>query len=178
MIYINDLHNAIFSSETFHFADDTHLLYFNDDLLSICTRVDRDLRSLQTWLKANKISLNSGKTEFLIFRHFRKNFPFTPFLKIGGKKIFQSSNIKYLGILIDSNLNWKAHTTSLSAKLARANGIISKLRHYVSTKTLVNIYCTMLYFILISNMAVNYGVLQITPHPSPFLFFKRKPYVS
>jgi len=55
-------------------------------------------------------------------------------------KIFQSSNIKYLGVLIDSHLNWKDHTTSLTAKLARANGIISKLRHYVSTKTIVNIY--------------------------------------
>jgi len=140
LIYINDLHNAIFSSETFHFADDTHILHFNDDLLSLCNRVNRDLRSLQTWLKANKISLNAGKTEFLIFRHCRKILPFVPFLKIGGKKIFQSLNIKYLGVLIDMHLNWKAHTTSLSAKLARANGIISKLRHYVTTKTLVNIY--------------------------------------
>ena len=140
LIYINDLHNAIFSSKTFHFADDTHLLHFNSDLLSLCNKVNRDLRSLQTWLKANKISLNAGKTEFLIFRHCRKPLPFIPFLKIGGKKIFQSSHIKYLGILIDLHLNWKAHTTSLSAKLARANGILSKLRHYVPTKTLVNIY--------------------------------------
>jgi len=91
-------------------------------------------------LKANKISLNAGKTEFLIFRHHRKTLAFIPFLKIGGKKIFESSHIKYLGILIDSHLNWKTHTTFLSSKLARANGIISKLRHYVSTKTLVNIY--------------------------------------
>ena len=90
LIYINDLHNAIFSSETFHFADDTHLLHFNQDLLSLCNRVNRDLRSLQTWLKANKISLNAGKTEFLIFRHCRKNLPFIPFLKIGGMK---TSNI-------------------------------------------------------------------------------------
>ena len=140
LIYINDLHQAIFSSETFHFADDTHLLHFNHDLLSLCNRVNRDLRSLQTWLKANKISLNTAKTEFLIFRHYRKNLPFIPFLKIGGKKIFQSSYIKYLGVLLDSYLNWKSHTTLLSAKLARANGIISKLRHYVSTKTLINIY--------------------------------------
>ena len=42
--------------------------------------------------------------------------------------------------MIDSHLNWKAHINSLAAKLARANGIISKLRHYVATKTLINIY--------------------------------------
>ena len=140
LIYINDLHRAIFSSETFHFADDTHLLHFNSDLLSLCNRVNRDLRSLQSWLKANKISLNAGKTEFLIFRHNRKILPFNPYLKIGGKKLFQSSNIKYLGVLIDPHLNWKAHISLLSNKLARTNGIISKLRHYVSTKTLINVY--------------------------------------
>jgi len=140
LIYINDLHNSIFSCETFKFADDTHLLHFNSDLLSLCNRVNRDLRSLQTWLRANKIRLNAGKTEFLIFRHHRKLLAFEPFLKIGGKKIFQSTHIKYLGVLIDPHLNWKFHISSLSSKLSRANGILSKLRHYVSTKTLINIY--------------------------------------
>ena len=51
LIYINDLNKAIFSSETFYFADDTHLLHFNTNLLSLCNRVNRDLRSLQTGLK-------------------------------------------------------------------------------------------------------------------------------
>lgn len=140
LIYINDLHRAIFSSETFHFADDTHLLHFNDDLLSLCNRINRDLRSLETWLKCNKISLNAGKTEFIIFRSYQRPLPFKPFLKIGGKKIFESASIKYLGVLIDSHLNWKAHISFLSTKLSRTNGIISKLRHYVSTKTLINVY--------------------------------------
>ena len=169
LIYINDLNHAIFSSETFHFADDTHLLHFNLDLLSLCNRVNRDLRSLQTWLKANKISLNAGKTEFLIFRHRCKALPFTPFLKIGGKKIFQSRSIKYLGVLIDSHLNWKAHTASLSTKLARANGIISKLRHYVSTST-------MLFFILISDMVANSGALLKIQHLNLSLSFRRRLY--
>ena len=49
--------------------------------------MQHDLRSFQTWLKANKISLNAGETDFLIFRHCRKLLPVIPFLKIGGKKI-------------------------------------------------------------------------------------------
>ena len=99
----------------------------------MCNRVNRDLRSLQTWLK-------TAKTEFLIFRHSRKFLDFEPFLKIGGKKIFHSLHIKYLGVLSHSHLNWKPHISSLCSKLARTNGIISKLRHYVSIKTLTNIY--------------------------------------
>ena len=99
------------------------------------------MRSLQTWLKASKICLNAGKTEFLIFRHHRKILQFEPLLKIGGKKkIFQSSHIKYLGVQIDPHLKWKFHISSLPSKLASVNDILSKLRHYVSTKTLISVY--------------------------------------
>ena len=35
-----------------------------------------------------------------------------------------------MGVLIDENLSWDHHVKELSNKLSRANGIISKLRHY------------------------------------------------
>ena len=67
LLYINDLHYCIHSSETYHFADDTHLLNFSKTVWSLCGRVNADLRVLVSWLNANKISLNASKTEFIIF---------------------------------------------------------------------------------------------------------------
>jgi hypothetical protein len=37
--------------------------------------------------------------------------------------------IKYLGILLDSNLSWKAHIDYISLKISKTIGIISRLRH-------------------------------------------------
>ena len=68
LIYINDLGNAINHSTVHHFADDTNLLYVNKDLRVIQNKVGNDLKSLCTWLRANKI--NSQK--LIIFRDPKK----------------------------------------------------------------------------------------------------------
>ena len=37
--------------------------------------------------------------------------------------------LKYLGILIDKNLNWKAHIDLIALKISKTIGMIAKLRH-------------------------------------------------
>ena len=106
LIYINDLHRAIKFSVTHHFADDTSLLYVGKSIKSIQRRVNLDLRFLSSWLNANKISLNAGKTELLIFRDPRRRVDFDLKIKVDGKRIVPSKFVKYLGIYIDNHLSW------------------------------------------------------------------------
>ena len=47
---------------------------------------------------------------------------------------------KYLGLILDENLNWKAHVQHLQKKLSCAVGIIAKLRHYLNPKNLLSVY--------------------------------------
>ena len=64
-IYINDMNNCIKNALAFHFADDTNLLYMPQKKRynsNIVRRLNTDLRALDNWLRANKISLNSTKT--------------------------------------------------------------------------------------------------------------------
>ena len=68
LVYINDLHNAILYSQSFHFADDTNLLNINDSPKKVQKQLNIDLKLLNNWLLANKISLNSKKTEMIIFQ--------------------------------------------------------------------------------------------------------------
>ena len=46
--------------------------------------------------------------------------------------------VKYLGIYIDSHLNWKIHVHNISKKVKRSIGILSKVRYYVTREILVN----------------------------------------
>ena len=140
LIYINDLHNAIKFSTTHHFADDTNLLVVNDSLKKLQKQINFDLKFLSKWLKANKISLNASKTELLVFRHPNKPINYDLKIKIDGKRILPSMSIKYLGILIDSHLNWHFHANELSIRLSRAIGMLTKIRHYVKFETLCMIY--------------------------------------
>ena len=140
LIYINDLHFSIKNSSVYHFADDTNLLNISNSLKRAQKQINLDLKSLYKWLLANKISLNCSKTELIIFHkaRFKPEYDFK--IKLNGHKLFPANNIKYLGVYLDSTLSGKAHCSVLASKLRRANGLLSKIRHYVPKKELISIY--------------------------------------
>ena len=58
--------------------------------------------------------MNIEKTNFVLF-HSPRNIPVSQIiLKFGKKKVNQENCVKFLGLLLDSNLNWKPHITELS----------------------------------------------------------------
>ena len=106
LLYIHDLHKAIKFSTTRHFADDTNLLIKNKSLKQIKKHLNFNLRKLVNWLKANKISLNKSKMELIIFKHPNKKLNYNLKIKLDGKRLYPSNVVKYLGVFIDSHLNW------------------------------------------------------------------------
>ena len=53
--------------------------------------------------------------------------------------------MKYLGIIIDSNLNWKKQVSELSKKIARGIVLLAKPRHFVNTETLIQVYYSIVF---------------------------------
>ena len=54
--------------------------------------------------------------------------------------LIQETSIRYLGVHIDYNISWKTHIINISKKIKRSIGILSKLRYFLSTKTLLSLY--------------------------------------
>ena len=50
------------------------------------------------------------------------------------------SYVKYLSIFIDSKRTWKHHISFISSKISRSLGILTRLRHFVPTGTLLSEY--------------------------------------
>ena len=48
--------------------------------------------------------------------------------------------IRYLGILIDSNLSWKFHIDYVCQKVSKTIEIIAKLRYFVPRHVLLTLY--------------------------------------
>ena len=143
LVYINDLHTCIKHSTTRHFADDTNLLHIIDlskpRNRNLTRKLNSDLKSLNHWLLANKISLNSTKTEIIFFRNKRTPIPNT-IIKLNGVKLKSSHDIKYVGITFDEHLTFHTHIKLLNAKLKRANNLLAISRHYLSKPLLIQIY--------------------------------------
>ena len=134
LININDLHLSIQNSNVYHFADDTNLLKISTSNKKLQKELNSDLKNLYHWLLANKISLNETKTEIIHFHKINNSAPNNLKIKMSGKVIYPSKFIKYLGIYLDETLSGKTHCDELTKKLNRANGILAKSRHYVSSK--------------------------------------------
>ena len=139
LIYINDMHTSVKKSIIHHFADDTNLLCSGKNLKNLRKTMNKELSYLFEWLCANRLSLNTGKTEFIVFRrHKLINEKFT--LRINQTTIRESTKIKYLGVYLDKNLSWNFHITELCKKLSCAVGMLYKMKNLCSTSTLKAIY--------------------------------------
>ena len=57
-------------------------------------------------------------------------------LSISDMSVKLENQVKYLGLIIVSNLNWKAHINELSKKTSKGIGVLSKIRYYVNNSIL------------------------------------------
>ena len=140
LIFINDLPNVSKHLIFYLFADDTSIHFISTDLLQIQKVVNRELRKVRKWLEANRLELNIDKINFVIFRSQQHKVTDNIVLRFGRKSIKQESYVKFLGILLDSNLSWKFHLTELSKKPARTAGLFYKIRHCTAKDTLMLLY--------------------------------------
>ena len=109
LIYINDLSLVSKFSSPIMFADDTNLFYSHNNIKILFKNANDELEKISQWFKANKLSLNEGKTKFTLFHkpHDKDNLPLQlPNLKINNNEIKRYSSIKFLGVLVDENLTW------------------------------------------------------------------------
>ena len=140
LIYINDLHKAIRYCKVHHFADDTNLFHTNKSVKNLNKLVNHDMKQLNNWLSANKISRNVEKTELVNFKSPRKVLFDEIKIKLTGKRLYPSNSLKYLSVSIDKFLHWHDQVNNITVKLNRANALLLKIRIYVIMKTLRRIY--------------------------------------
>ena len=97
-------------------------------------------------MKTNKLTINYKKTNYMIIRKQKINKSLFK-IKIGRNEIIQKDSVKYLGLIIDNNMNWTQHINYLNAKLCKGSWVISKLKKYVNIHILVLkiIYYSLIY---------------------------------
>ena len=140
LIYINDLNfllkNANKGGEIITFADDTGLITANkteeghNEVLEFCTKEMAD------WFSSNKLVINEGKTKLLLFGKFEKNDQ----LKINNINIIPVEKAKYLGVTIDTKLNFRDHIGEVVAKMRSGNFLLKCCRQYLSERARVSVF--------------------------------------
>jgi len=146
LIYINDIANVSKILLPILFADDTNVFLSGKSVDETIQKMNDELINIVEWLRSNRLSLNIEKTNFMVFHTIRRNVDMSDIgLFIDRKRIEKVDNVKFIGVILDSNLTWSKHIQMVKTKIARGIGIINKARKSIGLSTLVMLYNTLIY---------------------------------
>ena len=144
LIYVNDIKSVIKFGTPVLFADDTNILYFDKILSDISNKINKELIEVSAWFIANKLSVNTDKTKFMLFHPKRRHPPLHINITIEDKQIEEVASIKFLGVKLQENLSWKCHIDTIANKIVKVVGILNRLKHQLPEVTLLLIYTTLI----------------------------------
>ena len=150
IIYINDFSQA---SQLFNFvmyADDTTLsISLNSlsettlDNKSTETIINEELCKINEWLNINKLLLNKSKTKYMVF-HMPNTRMQALTLKIDDVYIERVDEFNFIGLTLDTNLNWRKHTEKISNKCSKPIGVLNRLKYVLPLDIKVLLYNTLI----------------------------------
>ena len=132
-IYINDLPLFI-KALCDLFADDTTIHTHHSDLNQVSNTLQQSIDSLVEWTELNHMALNPDKTKYMIVttRQKRQNLLVNPRrLHIAGIDVEEVDRHKVLGVIIDNNLSWYDHVTSLCKIVSQKIFQLTKIKHFL-----------------------------------------------
>jgi Reverse transcriptase (RNA-dependent DNA polymerase) len=168
IIFINDIVNCTSLLHYILFADDTNACCSGNSLEEVKTIANVELEKLSTWFCANNLSINVKKTNYILFRNKRR-FALDNTFKIflSGQELEMVQSTKFLGILIDEDLNWKTHTSYIASKVAKNVGIIYRNKNALDKRVMKLLYISLIqpylnYCIIVWGSAYDNALKSVT----------------
>ena len=148
IVFMNDFSRASNILFSILFADDTTVIIEGQNYNNLIPTLNTELNKLDVWLQANKLTLNTDKTHYMVFHRARIKSK-TGKISIRNNPINEVKSTKFLGIIIDDKLKWTEHIQYIKNKISKSIGILIKIRPYLDKVTLRNLYFTFVYPYLI-----------------------------
>ena len=145
--------------------------------------MNTELKYLSKWLAVNGLSLNINKCKTMLFGPKSQVSSLSPLIKINNKSLELVKNYKFLGLHIDSSLNWTMHIENVINRVSSRVSLLYKAKNYLNYIDKLNLYNSLIHSLLIKYTFI-WGV-NITMRTKLFLLQKRcmriifdKPFLS
>jgi hypothetical protein len=135
------------------YADDTSIIVTSPKLENFETKIDKLFGDINKWFQINHLILlvNYNKTHYLQFTN-KNSQDYNLKLHYQCNDVKSTSNTKFLGLIIDDCLSWKAHIDQMMSKLNTACFAIRAIQAIMSPETL-----RMVYFAYVHSI-MSYGI--------------------
>ena len=165
IIYINDITNTSDVLDLTLFADDTTILYSHKNIASQINFINRELLEVSNWFKANNLSVNTSKINFMVLGTPQKtkyshnvadtneesDVPNTSVI-LDGTELSRVKTTKFPGLTIDENVTWKYHIDNITKMISCNIGVMNKIKQFVPERILYSLYCSLIL------PYINYGI--------------------
>ena len=108
-IYVNDMHHEVQNDcNLLQYADNTMVFKSDSNIHKTIASLEQNVKKFLFFFESHRLTINAGRTEFTIFCRKAKNGWMNKLkLKVHNQVISAISNVKYLGVYLDQNLNYQ-----------------------------------------------------------------------
>lgn len=162
LIYINDLSALPLTGRITCFADDTSIFYRGKSYREIQTAFQNDEKIISKYFRDNMLSLNVKNTKVIAFSSKEVTLnnlrlyihDHDTDVVCSCQPLSLITNLKYLGVFLDSKLTWATHISDLARRLRTLNRMLYFLSEHFSRDQMRGIYQALYESVL------TYGILH------------------
>lgn len=147
LIYFNDV-NSVIEGPRLSYADDLKM-FLRIRSLEDCDSLQRQVIAFADWCTLNRMDVNPSKCSVISYSH--KKRPILHKYVLHGTEIGRVSQIKDLGVILDSELYFKQHVNYVIGKASGILGFIFRI-----TKEFTDIYCLKSLYCALSRSILEY----------------------
>jgi len=125
------------------FADDFVAVSIDSDFKTMCTNLQQSVDELVVWSQEWGMALNDSKTKVMVFGDSTDSID----ISINGNMVEQVDTQKYLGVMLDQQLNFSLQADWAVSKVKRAAAKVALLydgREGIPLQTGINLYKTLI----------------------------------
>ena len=123
-VFINDL-LILCKEDICNFADDNTMFVCRPNLLDVLSRIDREIAFVINWFLNNGMVANPDKFQVIFLGTGNQEIK----IKIGSCTIENSSEVKLLGVTIDSKLSFFPHILNICGKATAKIKALTRIRN-------------------------------------------------
>ena len=123
-LFINDFFCEIQHSQVCNFADDNTIYACGQNLDSVASNIESDMKAAICWYKNNEMVANPEKFQ-LMFIGLKDDIKLC--IDINGIVVQMTDSVKLLGVTIDSMLNFNQHVQSICKKASKKVRAFSRI---------------------------------------------------
>ena len=140
VIFVNDLPSVFSKCQVLMYADDTVILYYASKTVPEIEQIlTNEFACLCQWLLDNNLFLNVKKTECLLFGTAPRLSKVNDFTVMTGNYVLRRVvEFKYLGVVLDECLNWKAQTSAVFSKVS--SRMLRRIRNDITVNAADKVY--------------------------------------